>query len=170
MHSWKGYEDHAWGSDELQPLTQEGKETLGGLGATIVDSLDTLWVMGLKDQFSRSVLSCFCCSGHQRRVALLSRSLACLRAASKQLRTCFAVPTLIDLSGVFSITGKVRYRCFAKGRSFTLRVEIGKFSCLHLYSSAGVCYSTAQRRLRHLSSQQLLPLSVCCRAHHLHAV
>lgn len=55
VHSWKGYEDHAWGSDELQPLTQEGKETLGGLGATIVDSLDTLWLMGLKDQFGRSV-------------------------------------------------------------------------------------------------------------------
>ena len=53
-HSWRGYEEHAWGSDELQPLTQDGKETLGGLGATIVDSLDTLWLMGLKDQFGRS--------------------------------------------------------------------------------------------------------------------
>lgn len=52
-HSWRGYEDHAWGFDELQPLTQDGKETLGGLGATIVDSLDTLWLMGLKDQFGR---------------------------------------------------------------------------------------------------------------------
>lgn len=53
-HSWRGYEEHAWGCDELQPLTQDGKETLGGLGATIVDSLDTLWLMGLKDQFGRS--------------------------------------------------------------------------------------------------------------------
>ena len=53
-HSWRGYEEHAWGSDELQPLTQDGKETLGGLGATIVDSLDTLWLMGLKDEFGRS--------------------------------------------------------------------------------------------------------------------
>lgn len=53
-HSWRGYEEHAWGCDELQPLTRDGKETLGGLGATIVDSLDTLWLMGLKDQFGRS--------------------------------------------------------------------------------------------------------------------
>ena len=53
-HSWRGYEEHAWGSDELQPLTQDGKESLGGFGATIVDSLDTLWLMGLKDQFGRS--------------------------------------------------------------------------------------------------------------------
>ncbi len=55
-HSWKAYEEHAWGMDELQPITQDGKESLGGIGATIVDSLDTLWLMGLKDEFSRSVL------------------------------------------------------------------------------------------------------------------
>ena len=52
-HSWKGYEEHAWGTDELQPITQDGKESLGGIGATIVDSLDTLWLMGLTDEFSR---------------------------------------------------------------------------------------------------------------------
>ncbi|KAA6419670.1 MAG: mannosyl-oligosaccharide 1 [Trebouxia sp. A1-2] len=53
-HSWKAYEEHAWGMDELQPITQDGKESLGGIGATIVDSLDTLWLMGLKDDFSRA--------------------------------------------------------------------------------------------------------------------
>lgn len=53
VHSWRAYEEHAWGFDELQPITQDGKETLGGIGATIVDSLDTLWLMGLKDDFSR---------------------------------------------------------------------------------------------------------------------
>lgn len=42
--------------DELQPITQDGKESLGGIGATIVDSLDTLWLMGLKDDFSRCAL------------------------------------------------------------------------------------------------------------------
>lgn len=50
-HSWRGYEQHAWGFDELQPITQDGKDSLGGFGATIVDSLDTLWLMGLKDEF-----------------------------------------------------------------------------------------------------------------------
>ncbi|DBB01907.1 TPA: hypothetical protein ACH3X1_000502 [Trebouxia sp. C0004] len=53
-HSWKAYKEHAWGMDELQPITQDGKESLGGIGATIVDSLDTLWLMGLKDEFSRA--------------------------------------------------------------------------------------------------------------------
>ncbi|EIE24199.1 glycoside hydrolase [Coccomyxa subellipsoidea C-169] len=50
-HSWAGYAQHAWGFDELMPLTQNGKNSFGGLGATIVDSLDTLWLMGLKDEF-----------------------------------------------------------------------------------------------------------------------
>ena len=55
-YSWKAYEEHAWGMDELQPITQDGKESLGGIGATIVDSLDTLWLMGLKHEFSRCAL------------------------------------------------------------------------------------------------------------------
>jgi mannosyl-oligosaccharide alpha-1,2-mannosidase len=42
------------GYDELQPLTKRGKNAFGGLGATVIDSLDTLWIMGLKDQYSRA--------------------------------------------------------------------------------------------------------------------
>ena len=42
------------GYDELQPLTKRGKTAFGGLGATVIDSLDTLWIMGLKDQYSRA--------------------------------------------------------------------------------------------------------------------
>ena len=45
---------YAWGFDELMPLTQNGKNTFGGLGATIVDSLDTLWLMGLQDEFKQA--------------------------------------------------------------------------------------------------------------------
>ena len=52
-HSWAAYEQFAWGFDELQPLTQEGKDSLGGLGATIVDSLDTLWMFDMQDEFGR---------------------------------------------------------------------------------------------------------------------
>ena len=53
LHSWAAYEQFAWGFDELQPLTQEGKDSLGGLGATIVDSLDTLWMFDMQDEFAR---------------------------------------------------------------------------------------------------------------------
>ena len=53
-HAWRGYEAYAMGSDELQPLSRQGKNSFGGLGATIVDSLDTLWMLGLREEFGRA--------------------------------------------------------------------------------------------------------------------
>ena len=53
-HSWKGYTEYAWGMDELTPLSKTGKQSFGGLGATLVDSLDTLWLMGLKEEFQKA--------------------------------------------------------------------------------------------------------------------
>lgn len=49
--SWDAYREHAWLKDELKPVTGEGKTTFGGWGATLVDSLDTLWIMDLKTEF-----------------------------------------------------------------------------------------------------------------------
>jgi mannosyl-oligosaccharide alpha-1,2-mannosidase len=37
--------------DELAPVSGRGKTTFGGWAATIVDALDTLWIMDLKDDF-----------------------------------------------------------------------------------------------------------------------
>lgn len=37
-----------------QPRTKDGDNSFGGLGVTIVDSLDTLYIMGLKDQFRKA--------------------------------------------------------------------------------------------------------------------
>ncbi|KAI9112575.1 hypothetical protein K1719_016498 [Acacia pycnantha] len=54
LHAWTSYEKYAWGTDELQPQTRNGVDSFGGLGATIVDSLDTLYIMGLEDQFQRA--------------------------------------------------------------------------------------------------------------------
>ncbi|CAM9711535.1 unnamed protein product [Laminaria digitata] len=51
QHAWKGYEEYAWGADELAPRSQRGKESWGNMGVTLVDSLDTLWLMGMKDEF-----------------------------------------------------------------------------------------------------------------------
>ncbi|GAQ84298.1 alpha-mannosidase [Klebsormidium nitens] len=53
-HSWSAYEKYAWGFDELQPQSKRGVNQFGGLGATIVDSLDTLFIMGLKPQFEKA--------------------------------------------------------------------------------------------------------------------
>eukprot|EP00252_Welwitschia_mirabilis_P005235 TRINITY_DN1572_c0_g3_i1.p1 TRINITY_DN1572_c0_g3~~TRINITY_DN1572_c0_g3_i1.p1 ORF type:complete len:649 (-),score=109.82 TRINITY_DN1572_c0_g3_i1:342-2288(-) len=48
-HAWNGYKSFAMGHDELMPLSKRGLDDLGGLGATIVDALDTAMIMGLDD-------------------------------------------------------------------------------------------------------------------------
>lgn len=53
--SWKAYKDHAWKQDELLPISGGSKTTFGGWGATLVDSLDTLWIIGLRDEFEEAV-------------------------------------------------------------------------------------------------------------------
>lgn len=50
-HAWRGYVRYAWGNDELQPVSQVGKDSFGGLGATIVDALDTLWLMEMQAEY-----------------------------------------------------------------------------------------------------------------------
>ncbi|KAF4121436.1 mannosyl-oligosaccharide alpha-1,2-mannosidase [Geosmithia morbida] len=49
--SYRAYKEHAWMRDELAPLSGRGKDTFGGWAATLVDSLDTLWIMNLKTEF-----------------------------------------------------------------------------------------------------------------------
>lgn len=48
---WKSYREYAWLRDELEPLSATGKDTYGGWAATLLDSLDTLWIMDLKPEF-----------------------------------------------------------------------------------------------------------------------
>lgn len=54
IHAWSGYRRYAFGYDELMPLSQKGVDGLGGLGATIVDSLDTAMIMGLDEVVSEA--------------------------------------------------------------------------------------------------------------------
>ncbi|XP_071726529.1 mannosyl-oligosaccharide 1,2-alpha-mannosidase MNS3 [Rutidosis leptorrhynchoides] len=49
IHAWSGYKNFAMGSDELMPLSKRGVDGLGGLGATIVDALDTALIMKLDE-------------------------------------------------------------------------------------------------------------------------
>ncbi|KAK8008979.1 glycosyl hydrolase family 47 [Apiospora marii] len=51
VKSWNSYKKHAWMYDELTPVSGRGKDTFGGWAATLVDSLDTLWIMELRDEF-----------------------------------------------------------------------------------------------------------------------
>ncbi|KAF4447173.1 alpha-mannosidase 1a [Fusarium albosuccineum] len=53
--TWAAYEKYAWGRDELKPLSLEGSDTFSGWAATIVDNLDTLWIMDMKRDFYKVV-------------------------------------------------------------------------------------------------------------------
>jgi mannosyl-oligosaccharide alpha-1,2-mannosidase len=53
--SWGSYKERAWTKDELRPISGEPSTMFGGWGATLVDSLDTLWIMDMKDDFNEAV-------------------------------------------------------------------------------------------------------------------
>ncbi|XP_049323533.1 mannosyl-oligosaccharide 1,2-alpha-mannosidase IA isoform X2 [Astyanax mexicanus] len=55
--AWDNYKSYAWGKNELRPLTRNGHigTMFGGLrGATIIDSLDTLYIMGLTEDYKEA--------------------------------------------------------------------------------------------------------------------
>ena len=54
QYAWSGYEKYAFGSDELLPQSGRGNENWGKQGITLVDSLDTLWLMDMKEEFWRA--------------------------------------------------------------------------------------------------------------------
>lgn len=54
-HTWHGYRKYAWRQDEVAPLSGSYRNPFGGWGATLVDSLSTLWIMGLKEDFEEAV-------------------------------------------------------------------------------------------------------------------
>jgi mannosyl-oligosaccharide alpha-1,2-mannosidase len=51
--AWNGYVSKAWGTDELHPVDGSSNNWLG-LGLTIVDAIDTLWIMGMKQEFNKA--------------------------------------------------------------------------------------------------------------------
>lgn len=54
-HAWNNYKLYAWGKNELKPMSKRAHLSSvfgpGDLGATIVDGLDTLYLMGMMDEF-----------------------------------------------------------------------------------------------------------------------
>ena len=58
--SWSAYERNAWGKDEYHPLSRTGTNLLlrddSPLGFTIVDALDSLILMGFKDEYELSLI------------------------------------------------------------------------------------------------------------------
>ncbi|KAI0838448.1 glycoside hydrolase family 47 protein [Hypoxylon sp. FL0890] len=56
VRSWNGYMKYARGHDELSPVSKKFRDPFCGWAATLVDALDTLWIMGMKDEFEEALL------------------------------------------------------------------------------------------------------------------
>ncbi|CAF3502324.1 unnamed protein product [Adineta steineri] len=52
-HAWKAYRTYAWGYDELLPISKTPSPWFG-LGLTIVDSIDTLYIMNMTEEYKEA--------------------------------------------------------------------------------------------------------------------
>ncbi|KAF2018514.1 glycoside hydrolase family 47 protein [Aaosphaeria arxii CBS 175.79] len=52
---WTNYRMKAWMHDELSPISGEARDPFGGWAATLIDALDTLLIMGLKEEFTSAI-------------------------------------------------------------------------------------------------------------------
>ena len=55
IHAWTGYQDHAWMADGLMPLSGGSKTQFCSWSATLVGLVDTLWIMGLYEEFDQAI-------------------------------------------------------------------------------------------------------------------
>ncbi|PAV84062.1 hypothetical protein WR25_10205 [Diploscapter pachys] len=53
--AWDGYKQYAWGENELKPISKRGHSASifgsGPMGASIIDAIDTLWIMDMKEEY-----------------------------------------------------------------------------------------------------------------------
>jgi len=52
-HAWQGYRTHAWGKDHLKPISKT-HQTWFDLGLTLIDSLDTMLIMKLTEEYEEA--------------------------------------------------------------------------------------------------------------------
>jgi hypothetical protein len=56
LHAWRGYTQYAWGRDEVKPVSGTGSDFFvdgHSFGLSIIEALDTLYVMELDDELDR---------------------------------------------------------------------------------------------------------------------
>ena len=166
LHAWRGYVRYAWGHDELRPLSKAAHDWYGEpLYMTQVDALDTLILMGLRDEADRTrefivknlsfdrdiyvqnfeitirhlggLLSCYQMTG-DRRLLRLAEDLG------TRLLPAFDSKTGIPYRFVNLKTGKVRGEVTNPAEAGTLLIEFGTLSKL---TRRPVFYEKAKRAL-----------------------
>lgn len=55
LKCWKSYRAKAWMHDELTPIAGGYADDFGGWAATLIESLDTLWIIGARDEFISAI-------------------------------------------------------------------------------------------------------------------
>ncbi|KAH8668757.1 glycosyl hydrolase family 47-domain-containing protein [Xylariales sp. PMI_506] len=55
QRAWTGYRTYAWKHDELSPVSKRFRDPFCGWAASLVDALDTLWIMGMTEEFDEAV-------------------------------------------------------------------------------------------------------------------
>ncbi|KAL1500514.1 hypothetical protein AB1Y20_013170 [Prymnesium parvum] len=172
VHAIGGYTAHAWGLDELDPINRVGVASYG-MGLTIIDSLDAMVLMGLRDDFERALgwVEHALTFGEQEGINVfevtirvlggllsayeLSAEPILLRRAEEiaaQLLFAFKTPTGIPY-GTVSLNKGVRFNpAWAAGASTiaevaTLQLE---FRALSRHTGDPVYEAAAQRIMKHL--------------------
>jgi mannosyl-oligosaccharide alpha-1,2-mannosidase len=55
MSSWKTYKQYGYGHDEVRPLSHKASDPFNGWSATLVDSLDTLYLIDEKEELREAI-------------------------------------------------------------------------------------------------------------------
>jgi ER degradation enhancer, mannosidase alpha-like 2 len=166
LHAWNGYKKYAWGHDDLKPLSKTYHDWYSeSLLMTPVDALDTMILMGLKDEakstreyivenlsFDKDIsvqnfeitirllgglLSSYQLSGDQRLLNLAED-------LGNRLLPVFDSPTGLPYRYVNLETGKVRGNVTNPAEAGTLLIEFGTLSKL---THKSIFYDKAKRAL-----------------------
>ena len=166
LHAWRGYERYAWGHDALRPLTKSHFDWYGeSLLMTPVDTLDTLLLMGFREEASKDLtlilerlsfdrdlyvknfeitirllgglLSAYQMTGEKRLLALAED-------LGTRLLPAFDSPTGLPYMYVNLRTGKVRGAETNPAETGTLLLEFGTLAKL---TGKQVFYDRAKRAL-----------------------
>ncbi|OAA64675.1 class 1 alpha-mannosidase 1a [Niveomyces insectorum RCEF 264] len=54
QHAWEGYRKYAYTHDELTPVSKSFRDPFCGWAASLVDGLDTLWIMAMHEEFDEA--------------------------------------------------------------------------------------------------------------------
>ncbi|KAF1837997.1 seven-hairpin glycosidase [Decorospora gaudefroyi] len=55
LKCWRNYRTYAWMHDEIRPISGAVTDHFGGWAATLIDALDTLYIMGFKEEFTSAI-------------------------------------------------------------------------------------------------------------------